>query len=163
MTFLKVSSSRSVSELYKVEVVFLSLLESALPTCLNPTISNEKLRTIISSEGFKSIKSKIIVFTILLFGIVIVRLFILTSMSFTAYDIAPRTFSPTYFSWGVGHSWQYYIYSTATLYGDSEPFVISEFTTAFSFQSSPYLPNRSLYDSSYKRQCSKYLLYFLSR
>ena len=54
MTFLKVSSSRSVSELYKVEVVFLSLLESVLPTCLNPTISNEKIRITISSPGFKS-------------------------------------------------------------------------------------------------------------
>ena len=43
---------------------------------------------------------------IFVFSIVIVRLFILTSI---CYHIAPRTFLPTYFSWGIGHSWENYI------------------------------------------------------
>lgn len=162
MTWPKVASSRLVSELYKVEVVFLSLLESVLPTCLNATISNEKFRIIISFVGLSSIKSVWIQFTKELFGFVIAWLFIHTSMSFSAYDIAPRTFLSTYFSWDTGHSWRHYIYSVSTLYGDSEPFAISEFTTAVSSQSSPYLPSDNPYSSKYRRQCSKYLLYFRS-
>ena len=75
MTCLNVLSSRSVSELYKVEVVFLSLLESVLPTCLNPTISKEKVRTTTSSLGLRSIKSVWIRLAKLLFGCVIARTF----------------------------------------------------------------------------------------
>lgn len=51
-------------------------------------------------------------------------------LSFTsiAYCIAigRRTFSPT---WGVEYSWENYIYSSPTLYGDKRPFVIRLFTS----------------------------------
>ena len=142
-------SSRLFSELYKVEVVFLSLLESVLPTCLNATISNEKFRIIISSSGLRSMISVARQLANELFSYVIVRLFIRTSIPFTAYGIAPRTFSSVL---DVGHSWRHYIYSVSTLYGDSEPFAISEFTTVLALQPSPYLPNRNPYSSKYRRQ-----------
>lgn len=63
-------------------------------------------------------------------------------------DIVQRTFLPTYFSWGIEHSWENYIYSSPTRYGDNLPFAIRLFTTGFPSQGSPYLLDYTLYDSS---------------
>lgn len=42
---------------------------------------------------------------------------------------------------GVGHSWQDYIYSPATLYGVCLPFAIKQITSVLAFQPSPILPD----------------------
>ena len=58
-------------------------------------------------------------------------------------------FSPTYFSWGVGHSWENYIYSSPMLYNDSKPCEIFEFISALSISGlSPILPDNYSNDSS---------------
>ena len=79
------------------------------------------------------------------------------------FAIVQHTFSPTYFSWGVEHSWAYYIYSMPMRYDNSEPFAISEFISGLTSQSSPILLDNLLEDSSSRRQNSKNFSYFLSK
>ena len=65
---------------------------------------------------------------------VIIRLFIL--ISYISYSYKFRV--PFHIKC-VEHSWRDYIYSPSTLYDDSEPFVISEFISGLTSQSSPIL------------------------
>ena len=71
------------------------------------------------------------------------------------FTIVQHKFSPTYFSWGVEHSWTYYIYSMSMRYNGLEPCVISKLISGLTFQPSPILLDNLLEDSSSRRQYSK--------
>ena len=79
------------------------------------------------------------------------------------FTIVQHKFSPTYFSWGVEHSWTYYIYSMSMRYNGLEPYVISKLISGLTFQPSPILLDNLLEDSSSRRQYSKNFSYFLSK
>ena len=83
------------------------------------------------AEGFLACTLSMASKPIFVFSIVIVRLFILTSI---CYHIAPRTFSSTYFSWDVGHSWEDYILMYVYPYGQFNSSYNSLLFNSYDFQ-----------------------------